>query len=188
MMPSLIPIETKYNGRLYRSRLEARWAVFFEALGIKFEYEYEGYELSNGQWYLPDFYLPTFDGGLHAEVKPEGGDFFKAKMFADTYGERIWLCEGSPSCAVYKVYIGENCRQESWEFGEKFICSIPLWSSSAGEDRMFVLPCCFGFCKEGTRCRDEHPITFNDQDRWQFDNCDSGCIIEAVEKALSARF
>lgn len=32
------PIETHYNGYRFRSRLEARWAVFFDALGIKPEF------------------------------------------------------------------------------------------------------------------------------------------------------
>lgn len=31
------PIETKYKGYRFRSRLEARWAVFFDALGISWE-------------------------------------------------------------------------------------------------------------------------------------------------------
>lgn len=50
-------IETVYNGYRFRSRLEARWAVFFDTLGVKYEYEKEGYEV-NGTWYLPDFWLP----------------------------------------------------------------------------------------------------------------------------------
>ena len=37
------PIETKYKGCRFRSRLEARWAVFFDALGIKWWYEPEGF-------------------------------------------------------------------------------------------------------------------------------------------------
>jgi hypothetical protein len=50
-------IETKYKGYRFRSRLEARWAVFFDALGIEWEYEKEGF--TNGKdFYLPDFYLP----------------------------------------------------------------------------------------------------------------------------------
>ena len=53
-------IETKYKGYLFRSRLEARWAVFFDACGIRWEYEPEGIILSDGSWYLPDFYLPDF--------------------------------------------------------------------------------------------------------------------------------
>lgn len=62
------PIETKYKGYRFRSRLEARWAVFFDALGISWEYEKEGYDLGDAGYYLPDFYLPQFDAW--AEVKP----------------------------------------------------------------------------------------------------------------------
>lgn len=62
------PIETMYNGYRFRSRLEARWAVFFDAAGIKYEYEPEGYETSCGK-YLPDFYLPDSDS--HVEVKAD---------------------------------------------------------------------------------------------------------------------
>jgi hypothetical protein len=58
-------IETIYNGYRFRSRLEARWAVFFDALGIKYEYEKEGYRLSRGRLgsldYLPDFWLPQWN-------------------------------------------------------------------------------------------------------------------------------
>ena len=53
-------IETEYNDYRFRSRLEARWAVFFDALGIKYEYEKEGFDV-NGTWYLPDFWLPEQD-------------------------------------------------------------------------------------------------------------------------------
>ena len=59
-------IETVYNGYRFRSRLEARWAVFFDTLGIRYEYEKEGYDLS-GLWYLPDFWLPEQD--CWAEIK-----------------------------------------------------------------------------------------------------------------------
>lgn len=50
-------IETIYDGHRFRSRLEARWAVFFKKLGIEYEYEKEGFDL-DGDWYLPDFWLP----------------------------------------------------------------------------------------------------------------------------------
>lgn len=58
MMNEIKPIETYYNGYRFRSRLEARWAVFFDSLGIPYLYEPEGFVLPNGDWYLPDFYLP----------------------------------------------------------------------------------------------------------------------------------
>lgn len=61
-------IETKYKGYRFRSRLEARWAVFFDACKIRWEYEKEGYDL-DGLRYLPDFWLPDF--GMWIEVKPK---------------------------------------------------------------------------------------------------------------------
>lgn len=50
-------IETIYKGYKFRSRLEARWAVFFDAVGVEWDYETEGYEFSDGTRYLPDFYI-----------------------------------------------------------------------------------------------------------------------------------
>lgn len=61
-------IETRYAGHHFRSRLEARWAVFFNALGIKWEYEPQGYTVGpNKTPYLPDFYLPELKTAV--EVK-----------------------------------------------------------------------------------------------------------------------
>lgn len=62
-------IETIYRGYRFRSRLEARWAVFFDALNVPFEYEREGFILDDGTKYLPDFWLPTLR--LYFEVKGE---------------------------------------------------------------------------------------------------------------------
>lgn len=49
-------IETVYKGYKFRSRLEARWAVFFDVCGVEWEYEPEGYNV-DGLCYLPDFLL-----------------------------------------------------------------------------------------------------------------------------------
>ena len=66
-------IQTKYKGYLFRSRLEARWAVFFDACGVDWEYEPEGYDLGDGIRYLPDFLLHGLEGrvkgDLYVEVK-----------------------------------------------------------------------------------------------------------------------
>lgn len=68
----LKPIETKYKGYRFRSRLEARWAVFFDLLGLQWEYEPEGFVLPSGQPYLPDFRVYTPQGQhIWYEVKPE---------------------------------------------------------------------------------------------------------------------
>ena len=62
-------IETFYDGYRFRSRLEARWAVFFNAACIRYIYEPDGFYKygDRGEMYLPDFYLPEYD--VYAEVK-----------------------------------------------------------------------------------------------------------------------
>jgi hypothetical protein len=62
------PIETRYAGCLFRSRLEARWAVFYDCLGIDWRYEPEGFDCLDLGWYLPDFWLPAFQFVI--EIKP----------------------------------------------------------------------------------------------------------------------
>lgn len=68
-------LPTFYRGRHYRSRLEARWAVFFEYMGIEYLYEPEGFALPSGDRYQPDFFLPGVylrrgSPGVYIEVKP----------------------------------------------------------------------------------------------------------------------
>lgn len=68
--PRIRAIETLFRGYRFRSRLEARYAVFFDMLGLQWDYELEGFDI-RGTWYLPDFYFPDLD--TWGEVKP--GDF-----------------------------------------------------------------------------------------------------------------
>lgn len=75
-MDKVKPIETFYNGYRFRSRLEARWAVFFDECNVKWEYEPEGFELKDGTRYLPDFYLTDLDA--YVEIKPVGALNFQA--------------------------------------------------------------------------------------------------------------
>jgi hypothetical protein len=81
-------IETVYNGYRFRSRLEARWAVFFDTLGIKYEYEKEGFDL-NGVWYLPDFWWPEMN--IWVEIKPTMPD--ERSMEIETYENLAQLGE-----------------------------------------------------------------------------------------------
>ena len=69
------PIETIYNGYKFRSRLEARWAVFFDALNLQWDYEPEGYDLCEYGYYLPDFWVHCpnhyyHNAGYWVEIKP----------------------------------------------------------------------------------------------------------------------
>lgn len=87
-------IETVYNGYRFRSRLEARWAVFFDVLGIKYEYEKEGYDL-DGVQYLPDYWLP--EQKCWFEVKgqcPTREEYRKAKLLARHGGNYVYIAIG----------------------------------------------------------------------------------------------
>ena len=84
------PIETEYRGYRFRSRLEARWAVCFDTLGIPWRYELEGHEFDNGVWYLPDYWLPN--GKTWLEVKgqpPTQEEFEKATALALAHPESM---------------------------------------------------------------------------------------------------
>lgn len=80
------PIETKYQGYRFRSRLEARWAVLLDELSIKWEYEPEGFSLGSEPetiFYLPDFWIPELKCWL--EIKgpaPSLQDKDKAGLLA----------------------------------------------------------------------------------------------------------
>ncbi len=90
METAIKPIETIYNGYRFRSRLEARWAVFLDSLGVKYEYEPEGFELPDGTRYLPDFRVMCHAtrGGdcepfpLYIEVKGQMDDASAKKIRA----------------------------------------------------------------------------------------------------------
>jgi hypothetical protein len=62
-------IETVYKGYRFRSRLEARWAVFFDVLGVEWVYEPEGFESIDGYRYLPDFRIQLDKTTYWVEVK-----------------------------------------------------------------------------------------------------------------------
>lgn len=100
MKPYIRPIETHYKGYRFRSRLEARWAVYMDAAGIQWEYEPEGYELGGGFRYLPDFYLPQVN--MFAEVKP-------TRLTRDEL-EKAWrLVRGTGSGCVFLIGTPKAC-------------------------------------------------------------------------------
>jgi hypothetical protein len=64
-------LPASYDGTLYRSHLEARWAIFFAKLDVKAIYEPQGFDLGDGTAYLPDFAVYGALGTLWIEVKPQ---------------------------------------------------------------------------------------------------------------------
>ena len=107
-------IETVYNGYKFRSRLEARWAVFFDAMGIEYEYEPQGFDLGELGWYLPDFWLPQV--GMWAEVK--GAPFTdeeRQKCEAIALGAEcsVLMLDGPPAARNYWAFVPDWCYEET---------------------------------------------------------------------------
>jgi len=95
-MANIKSLPTVYGGIRYRSRLEARWAVFLDYMDIDFIYEPEGY--TDGKvCYLPDFWLPAHE--LFIEIKPgplSDAEEAKAKMVVEGTGHRLLALIGFP--------------------------------------------------------------------------------------------
>lgn len=124
------PIETVYDGHLFRSRLEARWAVFLNSLKVKYEYEpvcerveFGGFLMS----YKPDFYLP--DLSLWIEIKPSYPDdtaLRKAAGWAEN--EDIVILWGN----IKPLHHSKPPEDSGWHFywhnrKNKVVCSHNTW-------------------------------------------------------------
>lgn len=108
------PIETIYNGFRFRSWLEARWAVFFDSLGVTYEYEKDGYDLGSAGWYLPGFWLAHWpdtdinDGvtEVFVEVKPAmatSEEYGKVLALAKQTEQNAFIMQGEPYINKYNV-------------------------------------------------------------------------------------
>lgn len=161
------PIQTLYRGYLFRSRLEARWAVFFDSLKIKWVYEPEGFHLSNGEMYLPDFFLPGFcnSKGIYAEVKPERIVDAKARQLAIDSGRGVLMICGVPGPSSYPL-IQPDGDVGSAMFSAKYLPG----GSSESEYRLFYEP--------GT---DDNDGVINESDM-------DHSVLAAIVRARSARF
>lgn len=104
-------IETVYNGYRFRSRLEARWAVFFDRCGIKYRYEVEGFKLADGSAYLPDFWIDhnfcaDMGWGFWVEIKPRQAtdeELYKMIQLVAQTKHNGLIFQGEPYTDAYTV-------------------------------------------------------------------------------------
>jgi len=197
-------IETPYNGCLFRSRLEARVAVFFDTAHIRRQYEVEGYEDEDGTRYLPDFYLPDLD--VHVEVKantPESIPGLKRAVSMIKWGgpiKQLLIISDIPG----------PCDGGMWHFpcfywrGDKVACG---WFFFCAEDEKVTGRISYAKYRLPNVCF-EDPGQFSiaavsdaelRRTSWPYsklDQCNdiqdqlgvNGLVFEALEKARTARF
>ncbi len=143
-------IETEYKGYRFRSRLEARWAVFFDACGVKWEYKPEGFDLGDGFYYLPDFLLHDVWVRNHTkcdlwiEVKGQmtERDAEKIIRFANS-GRENDLCEvtKSPILIVTNIPDFDDPFSYIWEETETHRDPRPFNFETIDGDYYAALPC-----------------------------------------------
>jgi len=173
------PKETYYDGYRFRSRLEARWAVFFNALGVPYDYEYEGFDLRE-RGYLPDFWLPLQE--CWVEIKPRGRGWFisvtSVRLSGHT-GQRVLYIQGNPWPGEYGI-----------QFHHRTPDGTPV-SVSCAEPHSFAL----GRYKKETElwlvCRDGHAICLDAMvptTAFLYPSAETPRLIAAYKAARSARF
>ena len=118
-------IETEYKGYRFRSRLEARWAIFFDACGFKWDYEPEGYEV-DGVKYLPDFrlydaqypYCEYDKKPFFVEVKGDMDEASRRKISALSEAFPVYVVGSIPFARDKWEYLDAvgNVNAEDWYF------------------------------------------------------------------------
>lgn len=123
-------IETTFRGCRFRSRLEARWAVFMHALHVPYVYEPEGYDLEDGVCYVPDFWLLRQDCFL--EIKPAyptEEETLKAQKLAIFTKKQVMICFGpvevpefSDGDSMIEISPPDFYKDPDWTEEEELVC------------------------------------------------------------------
>jgi hypothetical protein len=152
-------IETRYRNVRFRSRLEARWAVYFDAEGIEWEYEPEAFRLDIGMAYCPDFWLPQVS--MFAEVKrswPTIEELKKAHCLAEMTGNRVLILDGPPDDTHY-LAVGPG-SDEFGPWADYVVCGFKYPKK---EGRFFVYTGNQSYPDDGhwlSIKREKHPTDF----------------------------
>lgn len=136
-MSDIRALPSYWRGNVFRSRTEARWAVFWTTMDVRWEYEPEGYALADDTWHLPDFWLP--DIGCYAEVKPDTGpteeERAKAHALVMETGHPLLFLSGAPWPQRYQILHRETSGGET-----RVVTYDVCWDASMGRCRLYYTP------------------------------------------------
>lgn len=173
--------------------------MFFDALGVPYEYEKEGYDLGNGLLYLPDFWLPkqrcwieikpnslTADGWCHF-VGEDRVTAEKCGRLAEATEHAAYLLTGMPGDVSRSDWIGDMAPYlvfHGWD-DEEEINGIVGWPHADGAQWFGRCPKC-GFVDIAFEARtDRFGCGCNYRGRGPFDD---SAIEQAEIAARQARF
>ena len=202
---TITAIPTRYAGCHFRSRLEARWAVFFDTIGIAWQYEPQGYEL-HGRKYLPDFWLPQIETWY--EVKGEAPTNYEkslASMLEESTGNRVIIAWGdiprSADCGGYDSnqmparytsdgLTGPQGIKTTWDINYAW-CICP-WCDQAGIEFEARSARIHGYQFHNLTPDKAWELIEDKPNHWRIDDkCYSGDhprVLQAFSAARSARF
>lgn len=196
--PTIKAIETRYAGCRFRSRLEARWAVFFDHLGIRWDYEPEGYSTPAGG-YLPDFMLHLPNERTLFEVKPESQadeDTDKRWFYASNAADgRLIVAYGMPRPDQLEPSLGHmnghlnlidgRGDEDCWGWDNFYAFCLCPWCRKVGIEFGGRGARVCGHAKHGLTYREaENQIGHSDK-AYSYDD---PRIVDAYVAARSARF
>ncbi len=133
---TIAPIPTRWQGITYRSRTEARWAVFFDALGVEATYEPETFNL-DGAWYLPDFFILSWN--LYVEVKPQRATEFERSRcgrLAALTERPVFMALGSPGERSGNLFLPTGALPGNFSFEQCARCGM---LAIAGDERAAIV-------------------------------------------------
>jgi hypothetical protein len=150
-------LETTWNGYRFRSRCEARWSIFFDKAGIRFEYEKEGVALPSGP-YLPDFWLPDLDVWFEVKgVEPTGRESALCAELSLASGKKTLLAIGPPSPSEQILV---------WDAGEQDQTRFYFAEDRRNTGVFWLTSECSGYgLGDGPFCNDRHPGVFTKTQR-----------------------
>lgn len=157
----------------FRSRLEARWAVFFNNIGLEYEYEMEGFDMEECS-YLPDFYIPSIDRWFEIKGQPlTVSEVQKCEQFCrrkDNENIKFSILIGAPKPLMLEEedFSILGIREYTWQWPSQMYPSDTLLLAQ-------------GLTREEYYSRFLPAI-------WKVDGVDDKLLIRAIREARSARF
>lgn len=121
---------TTHRGFTFRSRLEARYALFFDELGLSWQYEPDGFAIDESTRYVPDFRLTGLSTWI--EVKPEiSDDALDAAALLAKLGGNAFVAIDAPSRMLLLPAARESIRETE---------NLHTWTQCTRCGRLAILP------------------------------------------------
>jgi hypothetical protein len=133
-MTTMTGIPTQYRGVNFRSRLEARWAAFFDLL--HWDWQYEPLDLAG---WIPDFAVWGISDHILVEIKPVTG--LEDPLAIETM-RKIDRCIADKECLIASYFLPGSCNYIGWLYDNS------VYKAGWAPAKFGVWQGAVGFCHE----------------------------------------